>query len=220
MRNPEIVALADDLDRTVGSVTLKMTNLASIDDSLDRKGMANASALDRATWSAYFKDLAMQAAQLPSESETPAIPEMDDHQQQPLLGIPDGVNVPRIVNVRQGQDFFRGMILSNYSERCAISDIEQPVFLVAGHIRAWSKDAENRLNPRNGICLNRLHDKAFEDGLIAIEDDGRVLYSKELKPVTRAKLEELGGEGRFRMPTKFRPDPLFLEYHRDCRFQR
>ena len=49
-RNPEIADLARRLDRTSGAVALKMANLASLDTTLDRRGMANASALDRRVW--------------------------------------------------------------------------------------------------------------------------------------------------------------------------
>ena len=43
--------------------------------------------------------------------------------------------------------------------------------LVAGHIVPWAADAQNRLNPRNGIAINALHDKAFENGLLTITPD-------------------------------------------------
>jgi putative restriction endonuclease len=46
-RNPEIISLAQELGRSVSSIALKMVNLASLDDSLVQKGMANTSALDR-----------------------------------------------------------------------------------------------------------------------------------------------------------------------------
>ena len=46
-RNPDIIALANEIGRTASSVALKLVNLASLDDSLPAKGMANASATDR-----------------------------------------------------------------------------------------------------------------------------------------------------------------------------
>jgi len=39
--------------------------------------------------------------------------------------------------------------------------------LIASHIVPWSKDKQNRLNPRNGLCLSALHDKAFDRGMIS-----------------------------------------------------
>ncbi len=43
VRNPEIIKLAKYLDRTPGSVSYKLSNFASIDPSLPRKGASNVS---------------------------------------------------------------------------------------------------------------------------------------------------------------------------------
>lgn len=40
-------------------------------------------------------------------------------------------------------------------------------------------DQENRLNPKNGLCLNSFHDKAFDTGLIAIRPDLTIALSNE-----------------------------------------
>ena len=44
-RNPQIIKLAEYLDRTPGSVSYKLANFASIDPSLNRKGASNVSKL-------------------------------------------------------------------------------------------------------------------------------------------------------------------------------
>jgi putative restriction endonuclease len=106
------------------------------------------------------------------------------------------------------------MVMASYDQRCAITGISQTEFLVAGHIRPWSTDIENRMNSRNGICLNRLHDKAFEERLIAIEDDGRLIYSKRLNPETKQKMLKLNDSGFFTFPRRFKPDLDFLAEHR------
>lgn len=53
--------------------------------------------------------------------------------------------------------------------------------LVASHIKPWSKDKNNRLNPYNGICLNSIHDKDFDIGLITIGKHYEIVRSKRLK---------------------------------------
>jgi len=53
--------------------------------------------------------------------------------------------------------------------------------LVAGHIKPWAEDEANRLNPRNGLALNALHDCAFELGLFTIRPD----YVIEVAPALR-----------------------------------
>ncbi len=80
----------------------------------------------------------------------------------------------------------------------------------------------NRLNPRNGLALNSLHDRAFELGLFTIRPDDYVI---EVSPSLRAVQAEnpsmtnllLGCDGQLlRLPTRkrFLPDPEFLAWHR------
>lgn len=66
-------------------------------------------------------------------------------------------------------------MLSAYNNTCAITKIKINEFLVASHIKPWAKDQNNRLNPHNGICLNSIHDKAFDRGLITIDKDYNIV---------------------------------------------
>ncbi|MEJ1958213.1 MAG: HNH endonuclease signature motif containing protein [Nitrosomonadales bacterium] len=50
---------------------------------------------------------------------------------------------------------------------------------MASHIVPWRNDEENRLNPRNGLCLSMLHDKAFDVGIITIAEDMTVKVSRK-----------------------------------------
>lgn len=219
-KNPEIIKFAHQIGRTPNSIALKLTNLASIDETLDRKGMSNHSKLDKLMWDEYLSSLAIEAAKLPALSDPTWDAGYSETPQMPYQADYTGKSMPRIVNVRQGQQLFRSMVLASYASRCAITGIAQPEFLVAGHIRSWASDPFNRLNPRNGICLNKLHDKAFEDGLITVSPDWQVLYSPKMEPETRRKMEEIQDTGSFRLPERFRPDPSFLQEHRDNCFQR
>jgi hypothetical protein len=60
----------------------------------------------------------------------------------------------------------------------AVSPIRE--LLIASHILPWAKHPEYRLNLRNGLCLSRLHDAAFDAGLIAFDDKRRLLISRQL----------------------------------------
>jgi putative restriction endonuclease len=53
--------------------------------------------------------------------------------------------------------------------RCCISGINVPRLLVASHIKPWSEFPEERLDPRNGLCLSSIHDAAFDAGLITLD---------------------------------------------------
>ena len=76
-----------------------------------------------------------------------------------------------IVKVRVNQYFFRKTILAAYNNTCCITGINKPELLIASHIIPWSENEELSVNPLNGLCLNAIHDKAFDCGLIAIRTD-------------------------------------------------
>jgi hypothetical protein len=69
------------------------------------------------------------------------------------------------------QRAFADAVKSNYGMRCGLTGISTREFLVAAHIVPWSKDQSIRLDPKNGICLSLLVDRAFECGFLLIEDD-------------------------------------------------
>jgi len=81
----------------------------------------------------------------------------------------------------------------------------------------WGYAGDNRLNPRNGLCLSALHDKAFDRGLISLDDDFRVMLSKELEQRDETFVREfflpLAGQP-ITLPERFTPDRGFLERHR------
>jgi len=53
-----------------------------------------------------------------------------------------------------------------------------PSLLQAAHIVRWSESPRNRANPRNGLCLNPLHHRAFDLGLFTIDEDHCLVVSK------------------------------------------
>lgn len=215
-KNPEIIRLGAALNRTPSAIALKLANLASIDDSIPQSGMANASALDRQMCYTFFQRLADSARNLSNDiSLEPNLSGFAARAQTeyspPETG---GTNTTRFQSVRQGQSYFRKIVLASYDNKCAMTGIEQQELLVAGHIRKWSEDVGNRMNPQNGICLNRLQDRAFEANLLAIEDDGKILYSRKLTDTTREKMKRMCETGYLTFPKRFRPNIEFLSEHR------
>ena len=45
----------------------------------------------------------------------------------------------------------------------------------------WSEHKDKRLDPQNGLCLSQLVDKCFENNLIFIDDDYKVVISESAK---------------------------------------
>ena len=53
--------------------------------------------------------------------------------------------------------------------------------LVASHIIPWAQDSANRMNPLNGLCLNAIHDRAFDRRLMWVDEDLKVRFSRRLR---------------------------------------
>jgi putative restriction endonuclease len=96
--------------------------------------------------------------------------------------------------------------------------------LIASHIVPWSKDVKNRTNPRNGLCLNALHDRAFDCGLLTVTPDLKVMIS----PKAKRKSSDVGNQELLlrydgtpvRPPEHFVPESRFLKFHNEEIFVR
>jgi putative restriction endonuclease len=131
--------------------------------------------------------------------------------------IPKGKTKESIVNIRVNQSFFRKMILSSYDSRCCITGLPIKELLVASHIIPWSHNSKTRLNPQNGLCLNALHDKAFDKGFITINPTYQVVISNKINIFDTATVSLITDyEGaNVQMPGRFLPKQEYLDYHRE-----
>jgi len=223
---PAVIELAELLGRTNNAVAYKLVNFASLDPSLQArgiKGAVNTSKLDKEVWNDFFN----QWDVLPYESEVLLAKIMNtsierinniDDEYLPKEGKTREVTIQARVN----QSFFRNLILSSYNYKCCITGLQQPEFLIAGHIKPWSIDEKNRVNPRNGIAINALHDKAFENGLITITPEFKIKISSILKKqhnneTIRDYFIKFDDETMI-LPSRFLPDEEFLKYHNNERF--
>jgi putative restriction endonuclease len=114
--------------------------------------------------------------------------------------------------------------LRAYGIRCCISGINVPRLLVASHIKPWGDFPKDRLNPRNGLCLSNLHDAAFDNGLITLDEKLSVVLSNRLKsffPQITLEQNFAPFENKIiHLPEKLaEPDPEFLRYHREKIFK-
>ncbi|MGV8964212.1 MAG: HNH endonuclease, partial [Candidatus Saccharimonadaceae bacterium] len=65
--------------------------------------------------------------------------------------------------------------------KCCITGLSITDLLVVCHIIPCKKDVTNRLNPSNGLCLNSIHDKAFDRGYKTITTDFKIKTSDYFK---------------------------------------
>jgi len=156
MHNPRVIQLAQLLQRSVGSVSLKLTNFARLDPALQARG-----------------DVA-QASRLRVKAAS----------RRPCLNHAPG----RSMNPPPGR--------LRYGGGCA-----------------------RALNPRNGLCLNALHDRAFDRHLMWIEDGYIIRFSRKLTSAlslqpsaTASWLTSFDG-ARLLLPKQFAPDMEFLKRH-------
>ena len=226
-RNPDVIHLANLIGRTANSVAFKLVNFASLDPSLQArgiKGAVNTSNLDREIWKEFFNHWDV----LPYESEK-LLAKLENISIEKLINLsedelpPKGKTRDQIVKVRVNQSFFRSSILAAYNYTCCITGIQQTELLIAGHIRPWGIDEKNRLNPRNGISINALHDKAFESGLLTITPEYKIKISSILMKQHKSSYIEnyflKYNNQNIILPSRFIPDKKFLEYHNQIRFK-
>ncbi len=224
--NKEIIKLSNLLGRTPGAVSYKLVNLASLDPTLRArgiKGATNSSKMDKTVWKEFYgnwEELLFESEKLRAQLEGKSVLEKAETS-EPYLP-KQGLTREQIIRVRVNQSIFRRIVLSSYNSTCCITGIQNPLLLVAGHIKPWSVDEAARLNPSNGICINPLHDKAFENGLITISIDYKIVVSpkalREMDTQSFATFFAPYVDKEIRLPSKFLPDPVFLEYHNRERF--
>lgn len=221
MRTLEVIQLAQQLGRTPGSISYKLANFASIDPSLPRKGASNVSKLDIEVWQEFFnnwEDLVFESEKKVAQIQNISLDKFVDID---INNLPDGTTKESIVKSRVNQRFFRKMILSTYDYHCCITGLPIEELLIASHIVPWSTDKENRLNPTNGLCLNALHDKAFDSGLISFSDEYEMLISERIKKYEPEKVNFFlrYDNQKINLPQRFLPNKVFLAYHRDNIFR-
>ncbi len=229
-RNPEIIKYAERIGRTPSALAMKLSNIASLDPvikSSGRSGLSGASAADREMWNEMQSSWEKFATETYQAMKGLDLPE-EQSASQDALQIPDektdytgGTTLVKS-KARIGQGFFRKAVLSAYDYRCCITGLSVPRLLAASHIVPWRVDKQNRLNPRNGLSLSMLHDKAFDIGLITIREDMTVQIS--VKTLVKADAfytsALLGFDGKEVLtPDKFQPHAEFLDYHRKNVFE-
>ena len=234
--NRVIIEVASKMGRSPSSLAMKLSNLASLDPvqrARGIKGLSGASKQDRDMWKEFhthINALGPESEQLlhdlftKDDSCEVDFLERDKVRLEPQMKPPSGsTERTASVRVRRGQQFFRQTVINSYGVCCCISGINVPRLLVASHIKPWRDFPEERLNPRNGLCLSSLHDAAFDDGLITLDKNLCLVLGKRLKsyfpqPVLEQSFVPFEGK-TIRLPKKIaEPDPAFLRHHCDVIF--
>lgn len=232
--NPEIITLAQKMGRSPSAVAMKLVNFASFDpvhQARQVKGLSNAGRADREIWdefSANPEQIAFDSQQAlleitKADAETILEPEVYENEFKEL-SLPSGpTETTRLVRTRLVQGFFRDAVLASYNYSCAVCALDLAELLTASHIIPWSKNVERLADPRNGLALCALHDRAFDRGLFTLDDSLHVLLSAKAQtqtenPMRLVALYEMAGRP-ITLPKRFLPDVEALAYHRENIFQ-
>lgn len=219
--NSLIQQIAPIISRKPSALAYKLMNFTSLDSEkqkIGNKGKSAASSSDKEIWNEYFgkwEELAIDSSVILSAIQNKPIDEI--LKLEDAYEFVEGKEKVRLVKTRVNQNDFRQRILASYNEKCCITGISFTSLLVASHIIPWSKNKQERLNPRNGICLNNIHDKAFDKGLITITSDFKVKLSDAiLRKRNESNIQKYFIEYENQpiiLPDRFIPSFEFLEYH-------
>ena len=222
---PEVRELAKLMNRTENAVALRLVNFAACDPYITnsgRSGMPGGLSVCMPYWNEFANNkeaLFWEAATIRNRIQNQTF-EQTLHIENQMVGLDKMAYVKQRVN----QNAFRAMILNNYDSCCAITGIAIPELLVASHIIPWAVNEKERLNPENGICLSALYDKAFDKGFIGIDKNNKVILADKLRVYEgesffNAHFASIENQP-IRMPEEHLPNPVFLEWHRDCVFNK
>lgn len=207
--NINIIKFAELLDKTPKEVAKRFKNFAKLDSGISEAKNINWE--DKNVWQLFKNDW----EKIVYESEDKIIDL--ENKLNKIAKFPKGEERDSLVKARVNQSFFRSAVLTSYHSKCCITGLPFPELLNASHIVPWSVDINNRLNPHNGVCLNALHDRAFDKGLITIKPDYSVDVSKSISDY----LDNQAVKNYFMcyknkhicLPQRFLPDKNFLIYH-------
>jgi len=166
---------------------------------------------------------------------------LDDHEPllprvgapEPMIGFEEGqtpyvfeqqrVRLDQLTSRIVRDRVFRRIVLSAYSERCAISGLKLingggRAEVDAAHIRPVQANGPDIVN--NGLALSGTAHWMFDRGLIALGDDLEILISRQVNDVGSVR-GFINKTGFAAAPARAadRPHPHFLKWHRDNCFK-
>lgn len=117
-----------------------------------------------------------------------------------------------LVKQRVGQDKFRAGLERVWNNRCPVTGIDHPAFLVASHIKPWADcDDRERLDPYNGILFAVHIDRLFDGGWITFDPAGNMVLSHLLQSALASQLLQGARATALKVSPSHEP---YLAYHR------
>lgn len=216
--NKVIQQVSARLGLPIGSLVLRMRNFQFLDPAgagEGGKGMSHVAKMDRQIFEEFQNDWGSLSALAEGASGLALFEGTPEKGAKPISSLTERNKVSR------ERHFFRASVFAAYENRCCITGLTLPALLVASHIRPYSRcrTSSDRTDPRNGLLLSTLHDRAFDQGLITVTKAYVIKVSQKIKDhandsFTKSCLSDLEGR-KIILPRGFLPDPDCLEYHND-----
>lgn len=207
--------LALVLGRTNGSVAMKLANFARLDPALKAKnisGLTRGAKGEVEIWDEFnnnWDELAYLSEKLLFNKKNKPIV-------QEKFSMPEGIDKEVLAKTRINQDFFHNTIMASYNCSCCITGSKEVRLLTACHIIPWAENTLYRTDPRNGLCMNIFHHKAFDMGLFTITPDYNIIVSKSIlssKDFLIKNLLCIYNGKKIHLPHKFMPSIDCLLFH-------
>ena len=199
-QDPAVQLVAHAIGRTEDAVVLKVMNLRTVLTQGGR-GMPHGGRGDSAAVARYAPHLESLLAavvvvteQVSSAAglleELTVVPSDDSHASEPWLQgdrTSEPVVTERLASQVQriGQPLFRSRVMRNFGHACGFCGLrsQHPArnsfLLVASHVLPWrTATSHQRLDPRNGLALCAIHDRAFDWGFMTVDESLRVVVSE------------------------------------------
>lgn len=86
----------------------------------------------------------------------------------------------RLTMVRTEQGNYRKAALELWDNKCAVTGVDEPGWLIASHIKPWRESSnEERVNPLNSLILTPNYDKLFDRGVISFSpENGKIILPR------------------------------------------
>ncbi len=207
-KNTNIIQFADLLSRPSKEVAKRFKNFSKLDAGINT--LKDIKEEDKSTRTFFNNDWEKSVY----ESENKLID--FENKLKNITEFPKGKERDNIVKSRINQSFFRNAVLTSYQNKCCITGLPFVELLNASHIIPWAVDINNRLNPHNGLCLNVLHDRAFDKGLITIRPDYTIDISSRISNFFDKAVKNYFlcfKNKKIILPQRFVPEKSFLEFH-------
>ena len=218
--HPMIIKYANLLNRTPSALNMKIGNIGRLDPDLKRQGISglvHGAKMEEEVWNEFYGNpelLAFESEKIIARLTNQSIEMCTSIRTDDL---PQGRERSVIIKQRVNQSFFRSTVMSAYNFHCCISGVNIAELLEACHIVYWSQDERNRVNPKNGLCMNSFFHKAYDKHLLGITPDMRIVVSEELLQGSTEisffnYLKTIDGK-KILLPDKFLPQKELLEIH-------